>query len=137
MPGTVLVVDDIAEAAAALARVCEAAGFRARVLTDSRLFRAAFAEEPPVAVILDVMMPDQDGIEILREIAELAPGTPGLVVTGQGELWARMARDIGTILGLTHVAMAAKPVGRALIVEFLGQALGPAAADSAPTSSCG
>lgn len=119
---TVLVMDDNPDAAAALARVASTAGYEPTVLTDSRHFAATFRTLAPGAVILDVMMPEQDGIELLREIAAAAPATPVLLVTGHGEVWARMARDLGAILGLTRVAMAAKPVSRAAVTEFLGTA---------------
>lgn len=125
---SVLVLDDNPDAAAALARVAAAAGVRATVLTDSRSFAATFRALTPGAVILDVMMPDQDGIDVLREIAAVAPETPVLLVTGHGEVWARMARDIGGILGLARVEMATKPVSRAAVEAFLASAvLGPAA----------
>jgi DNA-binding response OmpR family regulator len=120
---TVLVMDDNPDAAAALARVAGTAGYAPTVLTDSRLFADTFRRLAPAAVILDVMMPDHDGIELLREIAAVAPATPVLLVTGHGEVWARMARDLGAILGLTRVAMAAKPVSRAEVVAFLGTAI--------------
>jgi FixJ family two-component response regulator len=124
---TVLVMDDNPEAAAALARVASASGVAPTVLTDSRSFASTFRRLGPGAVILDVMMPDQDGIEVLREIAAIAPATPVLVVTGHGEVWARMARDLGGLLGLKRVEMATKPVGRAAVVGFLEEAFGSAA----------
>ena len=123
MSRSVLVMDDNPEAAAALARVAAACGFRATVLTDSRAFSATFRALTPGAVILDVMMPDQDGIDVLREIAAVAPATPVLLVTGNGEVWARMARDIGGILGLSRVEMATKPVSRAAVDAFLAGVL--------------
>ncbi|WP_144187092.1 response regulator [Elioraea rosea] len=116
---TVLVMDDNAEAASALARVASAAGCEATVLTDSRDFAKVFGALRPGAVILDVMMPDQDGIELVREIATIDPVTPVLLVTGHGEVWARMARDIGALAGLRNVEMATKPVTRAAITAFL------------------
>lgn len=130
MSRSVLVMDDNPEAAATLARVAGASGFRATVLTDSRSFGATFRALTPGAVILDVMMPDQDGIDVLREIAAVAPATPVLLVTGHGEVWARMARDIGGILGLARVEMATKPVSRAAVEAFLGGVVpGPAPCD--------
>lgn len=119
---TVIVMDDNPDAAAALARVAGAAGYVPTTLTDSRRFAETFRAMAPDAVILDVMMPDRDGIELLRDIASVAPATPVLLVTGHGEVWARMARDLGAILGLTSVAMAAKPVSRAAVTDFLGTA---------------
>jgi FixJ family two-component response regulator len=123
---TVLIIDDHEDAAAAVARIAQAAGFSATVLTESLAFAPTFRSLSPGAVILDVMMPDQDGIEVLRELAAIAPATPVLLVTGHGEVWARMARELGTILGLSRVEIAAKPVSRATVVDFLGCAFADA-----------
>lgn len=123
MAKTILIIDDHADAAAAVARIVSAAGLSPAVLTESPAFTTTFRALTPRAVILDVMMPDQDGIEVLRELAAIAPETPVLLMTGHGEVWARMARDLGTILGLTRVEMATKPVSRAAIVAFLGTAV--------------
>lgn len=112
-------MDDNVDAAKALSRVATAAGFSATMLTDSLSFSSTFRALKPGAVILDVMMPDQDGIELVREIARIAPETAVLIVTGHGEVWARMARDIGAIAGLKQVEVATKPVSRAKVVEFL------------------
>lgn len=119
-------MDDNVDAAEALARVAIAAGFTAVILTDSRDFTATFRTLRPAAVILDVMMPDQDGIELVREIAAIAPETAVLIVTGHGEVWARMARDIGGIAGLRRIDMATKPVSRATVRGFLDGALADA-----------
>lgn len=119
---TVLIIDDHADAAAAVARIAAAAGVSPTVLTESLAFTPTFRSLSPGAVILDVMMPDQDGIEVLRELATLSPATPVLLITGHGEVWARMARDLGGILGLARVEMATKPVSRAAVARFLGDA---------------
>ncbi|MCU0985342.1 MAG: response regulator [Acetobacteraceae bacterium] len=122
MPKTVLIIDDHEDAAAAVARIATAAGVVPAVLTESLAFTPTFRSLLPGAVILDVMMPGQDGIEVLRELAAIAPATPVLLVTGHGEVWARMARDLGGILGLSRVEMATKPVSRAAVATFLDAA---------------
>jgi FixJ family two-component response regulator len=129
MAKPVLIVDDHAEAAAAIGRVVTASGAAPTIITESMGFAGAFRAVSPAAVILDVMMPDRDGIEVLRELAALAPATPVLLVTGHGEVWARMARELGTILGLTRIEMAAKPITRAAVEEFLTSAFADACAD--------
>lgn len=123
MVKTVLIIDDHEAAAAAVARIASAAGVSPAVLTESLAFAPTFRTLSPGAVILDVMMPGQDGIEVLRELAAIAPATPVLLMTGHGEVWARMARELGSILGLSRVEIATKPVTRAAVAEFLGSTL--------------
>lgn len=122
VPKTVLIIDDHEDAAAAVARIATAAGVLPSVLTESLAFIPTFRSLLPGAVILDVMMPGQDGIEVLRELAAIAPSTPVLLMTGHGEVWARMARDLGGILGLSRIEMATKPVTRTAVENFLGAA---------------
>ncbi len=65
---TVLIVDDSLTVRMDLSDAFESAGFRAVLATTVAEGRAALACEPVLAVILDVVLPDEDGIELLREI---------------------------------------------------------------------
>ncbi|MCZ6634394.1 MAG: response regulator, partial [bacterium] len=48
------------------------------------------------AVVLDVRMPDMDGLEVLRRIRELQPLVPVVILTGvQNEAVAREAIRLG------------------------------------------
>ncbi|NTV18826.1 MAG: sigma-54-dependent Fis family transcriptional regulator [Bacteroidales bacterium] len=45
---------------------------------------AAFSKEKPNLVILDIEMPGKDGIQVLKEIKELSPKTPVIIITAYG-----------------------------------------------------
>ena len=45
-----------------------------------------FAERRPAAVLLDLKLPDGTGIDVLRELQRLAPGTPVIVISGPGSV---------------------------------------------------
>ena len=64
----VLIVDDSLTVPMDLSDAFEAAGFRSVLATTVEEGRSALAREPVVAVILDVILPDEDGIELLREV---------------------------------------------------------------------
>ena len=36
------------------------------------------------AVLLDLMMPQKDGMDVLREIRQIAPNLPVIIVSGEG-----------------------------------------------------
>ena len=66
--GSVLVVDDEATIREVVARYLERAGYRTRSAHDgSEAVRLAEAERPDI-VILDLMMPGIDGLEVLRRL---------------------------------------------------------------------
>jgi len=68
--GTVLVVDDEEDLAAAVASVLEAKGYRTRIVHDGAAGLAAAAEMQPDLVLLDYELPELDGLEVLARLRE-------------------------------------------------------------------
>jgi signal transduction histidine kinase len=95
---SVLVVDDNpGEAELAGERLHEAPGcnFEVRNATSLAEALAAIAAAPPDAVILDLNLPDSQGLDTLREVRRAAPGTSLIVVSGMVDdtLRAQALRD--------------------------------------------
>ena len=65
---TILVVDDNAVVARVLARLLQQKGFRALVAPDGPTALRTVREQGPDLVLLDMMMPDMDGMEVLRRL---------------------------------------------------------------------
>jgi two-component system OmpR family response regulator len=68
-----LVVDDEATIRELLAATLRFAGFQVASAATAAEALAAAAEEPPDLVLLDVMLPDLDGFEVVRRLRELRP----------------------------------------------------------------
>ncbi|AXE96484.1 response regulator [Paraburkholderia sp. DD10] len=64
----VLVVDDYREAADALQMLLNADGFECRALEDPLAVCEMACEWQPFAVVLDIKMPDLDGLELARRL---------------------------------------------------------------------
>ncbi len=79
MNETVLIVDDSLTVRMDLAEVFEAAGFLARPCASAAEARAAIAGGPVDVVVLDVLLPDADGVELLKELRAL-PATSEAVI---------------------------------------------------------
>lgn len=82
-PGTqpvVLVVDDSLTVRMDLSEAFETAGFRVVLAATVAEGRSALAREPVAAVILDLILPDDDGIELLREVRATQSATSPFVL---------------------------------------------------------
>ncbi len=65
---TILVVDDNAVVARVLARLLQQKGHRALIAPDGPAALQTVRDQGPDVVLLDMMMPDMDGLEVLRRL---------------------------------------------------------------------
>jgi CheY-like chemotaxis protein len=115
----VLVVDDRKDVAATLADMCRAYGFIAEVAEGDVDMLTLLQRHHPAGVIVDMLMPHQDGFEAMKEIARYDPCLPVMLVTGYGDTWLQMGSTLGRAQGLTNVHTAAKPVRANTVRGFL------------------
>ncbi|GAA1589292.1 response regulator transcription factor [Actinoplanes couchii] len=80
----VLVVEDERAIADAVAARLRAEGFLVRVVGDGPGAVAAARQEPPDVIVLDVMLPGFDGLEVCRRIQAERP-VPVLMLTARGD----------------------------------------------------
>lgn len=94
----ILVVDDDAKVRDSIRGVLVDEGFRVRTAKDGQDALAAIRRERPGLVLLDVWMPEMDGIEVLRRIKEVASEVPVVVVSGHGNVeMAVKATKLGAV----------------------------------------
>ena len=91
----ILVVDDEPMVREVLARYLEKEGFEVDVAEDGEQALAAHASGAPDLVLLDLMLPLVDGLEVFRRIRERAP-TAVIMLTAKGE---ETDRVVGLELG--------------------------------------
>ena len=85
---------------------------------------AATHEEKPLAMIIDVMMPEADGIDLMRGLAEIKSSIPIIITSARGEFYIRAAQRLGTVWNLPIAATFTKPINHAslgLVLEKLSQ----------------
>jgi two-component system, OmpR family, response regulator ResD len=88
--GSVLVVDDEPVITDVVSRYLERAGYATRVAADGlEAIRIAGDEEPDL-VVLDLLLPGLDGLEVMRELQERQP-TRVIMLTAKGEASDRIA----------------------------------------------
>ena len=69
-PNRLLVVDDEAAICDFVRQVAEGVGFTVTTAVNHDQFKSAYAEFQPTAILLDLVMPDVDGIALLGILAE-------------------------------------------------------------------
>jgi len=83
---TILVVDDEAGIRSSVRGVLADEGYRVLEAEDGRGALRLIESERPRLVILDIWMPEMDGIELLRRIRESDPATQVIVISGHGNI---------------------------------------------------
>ncbi|GAA2286302.1 response regulator transcription factor [Actinomadura sp. NPDC048955] len=90
-PVRVLVVDDEPDLAEVLSRVLASEGWAVRTAGDGAGALAAARDFLPDAVVLDVMLPDIDGLQVLRRLRADAPDVCVLFLTAKDAVEDRIA----------------------------------------------
>jgi len=91
----VLVVDDEPMVRDVLERYLELEGFEVTTAEDGEAALSSFGDHPPQLVLLDLMLPRVDGLEVFRRI-RATDSTPVIMLTARG---AETDRIVGLELG--------------------------------------
>ncbi|KJE21964.1 response regulator with CheY-like receiver domain and winged-helix DNA-binding domain [Frankia torreyi] len=90
-PVRVLVVDDETTLAELLSMALRYEGWEVRSAGDGRGALRLAREFRPDAVVLDIMLPDMDGLEVLRRLRAESPDVPVLFLTARDAVEDRVA----------------------------------------------
>ena len=86
----ILVVDDDVKIVRLVRTYLERAGYRVVEATDGRSALAAITLEMPALVVLDVMLPEVDGLAVLRAVRR-TDRTPVIILSARGLVDDRIA----------------------------------------------
>jgi|AGTN01.1.fsa_nt_gi FOG: EAL domain len=110
MDNRLLVIDDEVEFAAFVRRVGEGSGYEVRCTSHVDEFRQWIAQWRPTHIVLDLAMPEADGVEVLRELAGELSTARIVIVSGFDTRVLEAARRLGLERGLNIVGALPKPV---------------------------
>jgi DNA-binding response OmpR family regulator len=91
----ILLIEDDRRLAEMVSEYLGEAGFRVSVAGDGRTGLARLGSEPYDALVLDLMLPDMDGLEVCRQLRAFSD-TPVLMLTARGDA---MDRVVGLEVG--------------------------------------
>jgi two-component system nitrogen regulation response regulator NtrX len=83
---TILIIDDEESVRKSLADVMRDEGYDVVTAASGREGIDLLGETQPSLALLDIAMPEMDGIEVLRRFRELRPDMPVIMVTGHGTI---------------------------------------------------
>ena len=114
----IYVVDDDDAVRAALRALLETAGYRTARFASGVAFLDSLDTVPGACVLLDVKMPELDGLEVQRRLNDRGVTLPVVIVTGHGDIaMAVQAMRAGAVDFLE------KPVSRDRLLEAVARAI--------------
>lgn len=83
---SILLVEDTATLQQAYTMVLRGAGFQVAAVDDAATGLTSFQNADFDAVVLDLMLPDRDGLSLMGDLLALRPRTPVIVITSNGSM---------------------------------------------------
>jgi CheY-like chemotaxis protein len=122
---TVLIIEDEADAAELFAEMMRVSGFRVQKTSSSAPALRMMTTERPDVVLLDIMMPEVSGLDILRQMRNdpALANIPVIVVSAKS-----LPADIKNGMEAGASTYLTKPVGFIELKEAVERALGDQAA---------
>ena len=115
---TVLVADDSPTVNRLISYMLEKEGYRVISVSDGKTALDKALNEPLDAVLLDIMMPRLDGMQVLKKIKDEKPRLPVIILTAENK-----DKDIKNALDLGANDYITKPFETAAVAEKLKQVL--------------
>ena len=86
MSGTICIVDDEPSILNTLSSILEDEGYQVTLAKNGGEALKVIQMEPPDVVILDIWMPELDGLEVLTRVRELFPNMMVIMMSGHGSV---------------------------------------------------
>ena len=119
MNGRVLILDDDVAVGETIAFAAEVTGMAARSVTAPDEFFRLVETWQPTHIILDLIMPEMDGVEIMRHLAARRSAARIIILSGVGSRVLDAARRTAKEKGLDIAGVLAKPVSPRELQAFL------------------
>jgi CheY-like chemotaxis protein len=114
-----LIIDDEIAITEVVGSIATELGVECRALNTSPLAADVFRDYRPDMVILDIVMPGKDGIDVLNDIVNTGIPTRIVLTSGVSEGYLRLGQAIARFHGLGPVRILKKPFRHSELVELL------------------
>jgi len=112
----IAVVDDDPAVLKALSRLLRSQAFRAQTYRSAQEFLAALPSGPPVCLIVDLQMPEMNGLELQQHLASNGIKIPTILITAYDDVALRDQAGL--------VASLRKPLQEKALFDAIDKAVG-------------
>lgn len=125
MARKLLILDDDRGITTVLKHVAVALGYDVHVLNDSTQAVGVCEAFQPDVLMLDIIMPEIDGIDVLNDLLRRQPIPRVILMSGLSDSYLRLAEGVAAFHATSSVAVLHKPFRRSELIELLGPASPP------------
>ena len=105
-----LVIDDEPEIGEFVRKVAAGLGYEVQVTTDGHAFQEAYRQLKPTTIVMDMVMPEMDGNELVLWLMDQHYDANLIIITGYNPDYAKDARLLAEFKGLRSVITLIKPI---------------------------
>ncbi len=98
----ILIIDDERLMRSMLRRLLESKGYKITVASDGDEGMKLYRENPADLIITDLLMPEKDGLEIIRELRKENPDVKIIAMSGGGMIEPGLFLDAAKKFGAIH-----------------------------------
>lgn len=118
---SILVIDDEESIRKLLRAILEREGYRVVDAPDGKIGIGRYEESPTDLVITDLIMPEKEGIETIRDLRKKFPHVKIIAISGGGqigpEIYLKVANGVGAVRTLE------KPIDRKTLLKAVEETL--------------
>ncbi len=106
-----LLIDDELGFREFVGKVATSAGYEVELTSNVKDFMSLYESFDPTLIVMDMIIPEMDGFELMQWLITQNCEARVLVVTGYNPHYAEMAETIGVDAGKLDVRTLTKPIG--------------------------
>lgn len=116
MSRRILIIDDDPDLRESMRSIAAEAGYEVETLGEGAAFLDAVAQFHPDRIVMDLSIPDLDGVDLLKGLSETRCATPIVLVSSHPTELLNNVAELGRALGLDMGGVLQKPFS---VADFL------------------
>lgn len=119
-PKRLLIIDDDRQIRQFIRDVAELDDFEVRDTGDPKTFTSVRREWRPTHIVVDLVMPNADGMQLVQDLAKESCDARIIVVSGYDPAYLGIAQRLGSAYGALDIRSVRKPFDVSTLQSVLG-----------------